>query len=215
MKKEIKEDEILKASNEFYSSTVETYDEEEEEEEEYDYDEDDYSSNEKIKRKYLKKPNMKLLYQWSDEIFEKEDIIADGEVCNLMGFLLMWMLNLIDPIVPKSMANTFIETFAVESSTINDFNDFIDDLPLLHKNTLKYIIGFLREIAKNEKLTLENHQTIADTIASFFVCTSFTTVDPFTRIKLIDIAPRFLLFCLDSLDVTDVYPLNPIYEIRK
>ena len=203
---------VIIDSNDKNSSTVDEEssdeeEEEEEEEEEYESYYDTYESN-------YRKSNMKLINQWSEEVFDNDDVFTDGEVSNLMGFLLTWMLNLVDPIIPKSMENSFIETFAPVSSTTNDYYDFIDDLPLLHKNTLKYIIGFFREIAKNVNLTQESNQSIADTFSSFFVCSTFTTVDPFTRIKLIDIAPKFILFCLDNLDVTDVYPLNPCYEIR-
>ena len=78
-----------------------------------------------------------------------------------------------------------------------------------------YLVGFLRDIARNEKWTLENHQTIAENLGSYFVRTSFATIDPFTRQKMIDLSPRFLLYCLDNLDVKDVYPLNPAYEFQK
>lgn len=213
--KSIEKDDIITKSKEFYSTTVEEDEEEEEEEEESSGDDYDYDTIESTtRRNRLKKSNMKLLCRWSEEIFENEDVIDDGEINDLMGFLLMWMHNLIDPIVPKCMANNFIETFSQEKISKNDFNDFIDDLPLLHKNTLKYIIGFFREISQNEHFTQMSNQSIADGFASYFVCTSFTTVDPFTRQKMTDIAPRFILYCLENLDVTDMYPLNPSYEVR-
>ena len=48
--------------------------------------------------------------------------------------------------------------------------------------------------------------------SGFFVDTKFATIDPFTMKQICDVAPRFVLFCLQNLDVSAVYPLNPIYE---
>lgn len=160
-----------------------------------------------------RKANLKLVKQWAAKLNGNFDIINDGEVCNLMGLLFTWMLNLLDPIIPKKMADFFIDTFGGDSD--EKCGKFVNNLPLLHLNTLKYLIGFFREIAQNEKFTLETHQTIADNLGPYFVRTSFATIDPFTRQKMALASPRFLLYCLNNLDVRDVYPLNPACEVQK
>lgn len=165
-----------------------------------------------------RRANFIIIKSWTSKLSSNYDIINDGEVCDLFGFLMIWMLNLLDPIVPKSMTQLFLETFSVdpaESGSSDKYRNFVYNMPLLHLNTLKYLIGFLREIAQNEKFTLENHRTIADDLSSYFVNTSFATVDPFTRQRMTDIAPRFLFYCLENLDVSDLYPLNPLYAITK
>lgn len=161
----------------------------------------------------VRKSDMKIVMKWAAKMNVNNDIINDGEVSNLMGLLITWMLNLLDPIIPKSKAASFVELFKSEKLNEKQCMEFVNDLPLLHKNTLKYIVGFLREIAQNENLTHENHISIAENFGCYFVRTSYATIDPFTRQKMIDFSPRFLLFCLDNLDVIDVYPLNPVYEV--
>lgn len=213
-KDKIKIDDVIRASNQMFDAVEAKYESTDFEEEEESMDESyDVTENSESDTP-LKKCDMRLLKKWSIKIFDNEEIIDDGEVCNLMGFLLSWMLNLVDPIVPKSMSQYFINTFDNESPSPNDYGDFVENLPLLHKNTLKYIIGFLREIANNQELTQESHKTISQNLATYFVCTTFATVEPFTRIKMIELAPKFLLYCLDNIDVTDVYPLNPAYLIK-
>lgn len=163
-----------------------------------------------------RRADFKNIKIWSGKLSSNYDVINDGEVADLFGLLMIWMLNLLDPIVPKCMTQLFLDTFnndPKEASSPEKYRNFVENIPLLHKNTLKYFIGFLREIALNEKFTLENHQTIADDLSSYFVNTTFATVDPFTRQKMTDVAPRFLFYCLESLDVSDIYPLNPIYTI--
>lgn len=158
---------------------------------------------------------MKILYDWINELPIDNNAIKNGEVYDLMTLLLEWLSNLVDPIIPKSMINEFKEIFDDEldlSSNSTKYNEFIEKLPSLHLNTLKYLIGFLREIGKNEKLTQQSYQIIAENTSGFFVDTKFATIDPFTMKKICDVAPRFVLFCLQNLDVSAVYPLNPIYE---
>lgn len=48
-----------------------------------------------------------------------------------------------------------METFGNDdnASSLDKCSEFVEKLPLLHINTLKYLIGFLRDIAKNEKWT--------------------------------------------------------------
>lgn len=213
-KDQIKIDDVIKASNQMFdaaetaASTTDFEEEEESMDESYDVTENE------DERTPIKKCNLRVIKQWSEKIFDNENAIDDGEVCDLMGFLLSWILNLIDPIVPKSMSNYFIETFDSESPKPNDYSDFIENLPILHKNTLKYIIGFLREISKNQDITQESNATISQTLATYFVSTTFATIEPFTRIKMIEIAPRFLLYCLEKVDVSDIYPLNPEYLVK-
>lgn len=79
---------------------------------------------------------------------------------------------------------------------------------------LCFLVGFFRDIAKNEKSTHETHQTLSEYIGFSFVETSFLTIDPFTRKEMRDRSPNFLLYCLDNLDVDDVYPLNPAYGVE-
>lgn len=164
-----------------------------------------------------RKANFSIMKNWSSKLSSDYKVIDDGEVGDLFGLLMIWMLNLLDPIVPKSLSQSFIEVFSNSDSdenvTFSKYNDFVSGIPLLHLNTLKFLVGFLREVAANEKFTHENNRTIADDLSSYFVNTSFATIDPFTRQKMVDIAPRFLFFCLEKLDVSDVYPLNPVYAI--
>lgn len=159
---------------------------------------------------------MKIVKLWASKLNENHEMINDGEVKDLLGLLFIWLLNLLDPIIPKSMSDSFIKLpIDILDKSYNDkYNEFIDNMPLLHKNTLKYLIGFLREIAQNKKWTHETHESIADNFGSSFVRTSFLTIDPFTRKKMYDISPHFILYCLDNLDVTDVYPLNTYYELE-
>lgn len=216
---EMKLDDIIKASNQMFNEN-ESHTTTAEEEDHVDdiefesmdesWDETENSEN----RPPVKNCDLRLLKKWSEALYDNEEVIADGEVEDLMGLLLTWLLNLVDPIVPKSMSKYFIDTFDNESPKSKDYKDFVDNLPLLHKNTLKYIVGFLREISKNQNLTRESNETIAESLGAYFVSTTFATVDPFTRKKMIAIAPRFLLYCLDNIDVTDVYPLNPAYLVR-
>ncbi|KAK8895164.1 Rho GTPase activating protein 39 [Tritrichomonas musculus] len=158
------------------------------------------------------KANMRIIKMWAMKINENHDIINNGKVRDLLGLIFLWMINLLDPIIPKSMSDSFIKL--PTNSNDEAYKDFIDNMPLLHRNTLKYLIGFLREIARNKEFTHETHQTIADNFGSVFVKTSFMTIDPFTRQKMYDISPFFLLYCLDNLDVEEVYPLNPEYETQ-
>ena len=207
--------EVINASNQMFDDKNSTEEEDYEEfDESYDVTSNSAAADSSDENEPVKRCDMKLIKKWSDSIFDNEDVINDGEINNLMGFLLTWMLNLVDPIVPKSMSKYFIDTFDNPSPSPNDYGDFVENLPLLHKNTLKYIIGFLREIAKNVDLTQESHKTISKSLATYFVMTTFATIEPFTRIKMIEIAPKFLLYCLDNIDVTDVYPLNPAYLVR-
>ncbi|KAK8867130.1 Rho GTPase activating protein 39 [Tritrichomonas musculus] len=162
-----------------------------------------------------RKAEMATVKMWAAKLNGDHSIINDGEVANLLALLLIWMINLLDPIVPKCMASSFVDTFTNtdDSSYKEKCQEFVENLPLFHKNTLKYLIGFLREIAKNEKFTHETHQTIAETLGFYFVRTSFITIDPFTRKEMTEVSPNFLLYCLDNLDVKDIYPLNPAYEV--
>lgn len=176
-----------------------------------DNNEDDSDSNCCCYRK----ADIKIVKLWISNLNNDYNIINDGEVCNLLALMLIWIINLLDPIVPKSMASSFIEIFknCNDPSYNEKCKEFMENLPILHKNTLKFIVGFLREIAKNEKFTHETHHTMADNLGLYFIQTSFMTIDPFTRKEMHDISPRFLLYCLDNLDVVDVYPLNPEYEV--
>lgn len=171
---------------------------------------DVFRRNEKI----YQYANMKIVKMWAAQMNEDHSIINDGEVRNLLGLIFIWMLNLPDPIIPKYMCDSFIKLPIDDTSKSynSKYKEFVENMPLLHRNTLKYLIGFLREIAQNNKWTHETHETIADNFGSTFVKTSFITIDPFTRKKMYEISPHFLRYCLDNLDVKDVYPLNPVYE---
>lgn len=162
-----------------------------------------------------RKADLKIVKLWISNLNNDYQIIYDGEVCNLLALLLVWMTDLLDPIVPKCMVRSFIDIFKNNNdpSYNEKCKEFVENLPLLHKNTLKFIVGFLREIARNEKFTHETHHTIAENLGFYFIQTTFMTIDPFTRKEMHDISPNFLLYCLDNLDVVDIYPLNPEYEV--
>lgn len=174
-------------------------------------DENETSSKSSKKTdKTYQRANMKIVKMWAMKLNENYEIINDGEVRNLLGLIFIWMLNLLDPIIQKKMSDSFIK---LSSNDLNKCKAFVDNMPLLHKNTLKYLIGFFREIAQNKKWTHETFDTIAENIGSSFVKTSFITIDPFTRKKMFDVSSFFIRYCLDNLDVKDVYPLDPSFEI--
>lgn len=62
---------------------------------------------------------------------------------------------MVNSIIPKNSLYDFMETFGNDdnASSLDKCSEFVEKLPLLHINTLKYLIGFLRDIAKNEKWT--------------------------------------------------------------
>lgn len=180
----------------------------------------EYKKNMETKKQrihYYNKDRMEIIYDWINELPMDNEVLNNGEVCDLITLLLEWLSNLVDPIIPKNTLYDFMETFGNDdnASSLDKCSEFVERLPLLHINTLKYLIGFLRDIAKNEKWTHQSYQIIANNTGSFFVDTKFATVDPFTMKAVCDVAPRFVLYCLENLDVKAVYPLNPAYEIIK
>jgi hypothetical protein len=145
------------------------------------------------------------LRQILSKVNEDVRVISNGDVHVVGAAFKTWLRELANPIVPIELSDTF-----VEMSECNKFREFADKLPTLHRLTLFYIIGYLRELADSaERLGLDKSD----------IATQFgpLLVNPVRiskrRPELVqNLTELAVAFCSRLIDYRD---LNPIYPLKK
>ncbi|KAK8898692.1 Rho GTPase activating protein 39 [Tritrichomonas musculus] len=150
-----------------------------------------------------------IVNTWIEKLPFNNSIIEDGEINELVGLLFYFLFNISDPLIPKLSADMFIE-----KCQSNHHIDILNKLPSLHANTIKYLIGFLQEVNSYQQYNLMSKEQIAEIFSKFFVETHKKTIEPFKRHTMNELCNGFIINCIEKLDCTDVYPLNPELERR-
>jgi hypothetical protein len=129
--------------------------------------------------------------------------IASGDVHVVGAVFKAWLRDLADPIVPIELADPF-----VEMADLNKFRQFADKLPRLHRLTLFYVIGYLKELAANaERLGLDKSD-IATQFGPLLVNPSrVSRRHPELVQNLTELAVAFCSKLVDSKDPNPIYPL--------
>ena len=145
-----------------------------------------------------------IMNTWIDKLPFDTSIINDGEINELVAILFYFLFNITDSVIPKLCADIFIEK--CESK---NYDQIFSRLPTLHLNTLKYLIGFLQDVNSSEQYNKMTKEQLADIFSKFFVETHKKIIEPFKRYKMNELCNGFIIYCIDELDCSDIYPLKP------
>lgn len=150
-----------------------------------------------------------IMNNWIDKLPFDNTILNDGEINELIAILFYLLYNATDSIIPKLSSDMFIEKCQSQN-----YQDIFGSLPSLHLNMLKYLVGFFQETISFEQYNKMTKDQIGEIFSKFFVETHSKIIEPFKRYKMNELCNDFIVYCIDNLDCTDIYPLNPEWTKR-
>ncbi|OHT07096.1 hypothetical protein TRFO_05314 [Tritrichomonas foetus] len=148
-----------------------------------------------------------LVLSWTKELPFDNSVIDEADPSDLVCLLFFWLYGLNNPIVPKEAAEIFIEKCQTEH-----YSEIFDHIMPLHMNTLKYVIGFLKEVIEYQKYNGTDIDGLCELFGPYIVDSLRKTVEPFNRTRMVDLSPNFVKYCIENLDCEAIYPLKPIHE---
>ena len=152
-----------------------------------------------------------------DEVYEMKVLLEKGSSSLAASqnphvpacVLKMWFLELKEPIIPMSLYNRFI----ANDNNLEELSELIyNDLPDVNRNTLLFLIRFLRTIAtpEKQKLTLMSMQNFALIFSpNIFRCPS---EDPMTMLHNTKIESNILHHIFQGIKLPESIP--GVYGVR-
>ena len=113
-------------------------------------------------------------------------------------FFKAWLRCLTCPIVPFEMINQFIV-----SATSKKYIEFAEKLPLIHKDTLKYLIGFCKKITSASDINMMVPKNLAICFAPNIVVPPASLSSRGDEINQYSI--DFLIYLIENWDVSSIY----------
>jgi hypothetical protein len=114
----------------------------------------------------------------------------------------LWFANLPERIISGEMT----EVLKTVYETSKDYLTFVQEIPDAHRFALKFLCGFLKDIAKAEAITKMGLSNL-----SILFSPSIVSVPPMADLAAITeqtaIAHEFLSALLKNWDTSDIYPL--------
>jgi hypothetical protein len=153
--------------------------------------------------------NMKKVSEMQTAIGERDAVLDSAEIHDLGSLFKAWFSNL-----PESIVGQELVPALKTASETHTFIEFANALPQLPQLTLKYLIGFLRRMAKSEAVTRMGPPNLAMVFAPNIVDVTNTT-DPMQVAKVSEVSKEFLMTLINEWDVSDIYPLNPEILVRQ
>jgi hypothetical protein len=144
-------------------------------------------------------PGSKRKQQEKSKLLQKGILNFDGlDMNDSATFFKAWIRCLTCPIVPFEMINQF-----VISTTSKQYVEFANKLPLIHKDTLKYLIGFCRKIASASSTNMMVPKNLAICFAPNIVVPPASMSSRGDEINQYTI--DFIIYLIDNWDVSDIY----------
>ena len=127
------------------------------------------------------------------------EVLKTTSVRDIMSVIKKWLILLPNPIIPSEFFDQLIECEP------QNYIEFVNKLPDLHKNTLIYIIGFLRDLSKLQEITNMSESALALKFGPSIINPNPKDAQIVHQIAIT--AKKFMLELLHNLDVVSVYPL--------
>lgn len=132
--------------------------------------------------------------------------ISRGDVNVLANLLKIWLKELPNPVIPREMLDKF-----EEMAEQNKHLGFLEQLPQVHRFTLLYVIGFIKDVCKNSDSTKMGKSDLA-TIFGPCLVNPVRSVSDQERVEhLTQLSISFVSRCIEGCDPSIVYPLDPFY----
>jgi hypothetical protein len=147
--------------------------------------------------------SMKKVAELQNSASEGEAGLANAGIHDLGSLFKSWFGSLPEPIIHKDLVPQMIT-----AHTERSFVAFANQLQQVPQLTLKYLVGFLKQMATSEKETKMGGPNLAMVFAPNIVDMSMTT-EPMQVARLSETAKEFLHALILEWDVFDVYPLTP------
>ena len=144
------------------------------------------------------------------EYSKKYSYVSKLQPKELAAMLLFWTTTIINSVIPLEVFDIFIKF-----SERKKYEKILPNFPTLHLNVFKYYIGFLKDILTYEEYNHMSKEKLCDIFGHYFVTTQKMTIDPYKHSMMLNLSPKFVEYCIDNLDVSDIYPLDPICTFRK
>lgn len=158
------------------------------------------------KKKAVKTPNLldlpydqEKVEQLSVDMLSDPKILDRVAVEDLMGLLKYWLISISDPLISRSTFNAFLH--------YENPIEYVNGMPSAHRDSLKYLVGFLQDILNNDD---ENNST-GSKLASVF---GPLIVDPTEIVHTQEVydaiiarSSEFLKSILFAWQTGDIYPL--------
>ena len=128
---------------------------------------------------------------------EELDIIKTATIRDLMSVIKKWIMQLPMPVIPVN--------YFEQLCKCPDYIEFANQLPDVHKHTLMYLIGFLKDLAKLQDIT-----NMAEGALALKFGPSIINPNPkdaqFAHVTAI-VSKKFITQLLHDWDISSVYPL--------
>jgi len=144
--------------------------------------------------------NMKIVEEAARRLNISFDVIQSLQGHDIGSLFKMWFRELPNQVIPQS----YVPAFVSSCESGKPEQEILSKLPPTHYFTLKYLIGFLQEMAKYMPITKMGSQNLAMVFGPNIIN---LPTDPALMKKTTSIAVEFLKKCIDTLDTSDIYPL--------
>jgi hypothetical protein len=129
-------------------------------------------------------------------------VLKGKRVHDLATAFKLWFTRLPVRIVPPDCAGLLREVH----QTTKDYMKFLEDLPPAHVTTLKFLCGFLKEVATAEAETQMGLRNLVLIFSASLVHLPEID-DPLTVSAHAEVAQEFMMTLLDKWDTSDIYPI--------
>jgi hypothetical protein len=145
--------------------------------------------------------NLKLVDGIADDANHGRHQVRRATVHDWASLLKKWFRDLPEPILPPDLAPKLAEAFEAKT-----FFEFLKLLPVAHLNTLKFLIGFLQFLVKNQAVTKMGPKNLAICFGPNIVV--IKEAGDVARMQMFaDIAIDFLVALIAEWDCSTLYPL--------
>jgi hypothetical protein len=136
------------------------------------------------------------------DIAETVAATPDCRMNELAQIFKLWFSRLPERLVSGEHCALLRKVF----QTTKDYLGLVHQLPLAHQYTLKFLIGFLQQIAKAETVTRMSPDNIGIVFGQALVTPS-TSDDPLAVQSQISLTTEFTSALLEQWDTSDIYPV--------
>jgi hypothetical protein len=141
------------------------------------------------------------------EVNEDFTALNRADVHVLANLLKLWLKGLPNPLVPCEMT----DEFAAMAGPNKEFA-FVEKMPLAHKRSLLYLVGFLKELAEHSQQTGLDKYDFTIVFGPLIVNPHVSVKGSSERIQEVtQMSVAFLKRLIDSRDANEMYPIDPRY----
>ncbi|KAH0791726.1 RhoGAP domain containing protein [Histomonas meleagridis] len=130
---------------------------------------------------------------------EGVESFLNDKVDDIASLLKSWVRDLAEPLIPYTLVSKLMKLKDKE------YISFVKTLPKLHVVTLGYLVGFLQQMAKNEKVTKMDKKNLAIVFGPNIVQSKEILI---YGKQIADLGINFIAYLIDKWDVSQYYPLD-------